>query len=75
MSKFHRKVTWLNPLIVGNINNSLLSNILAILEPVSFDDSTSMRGVTAVAALLLFREDNVSFIVDDQMLALCGDIG
>ncbi len=34
-----------------------------------------MRGITAEAALLFFGENDVSFIVDNQLLAFGGDVG
>lgn len=34
-----------------------------------------MRSVTTEAALIFFREDDVSFVIDNEMLALGGDIG
>lgn len=73
--KLAKKYTWLNPFIINNINDLLLSNVFSILEPVRFHYTTAMRGVTAVTALLFFREDNVSFIVDNQMLTFGSDIG
>lgn len=34
-----------------------------------------MRGITAEAALLFFWEHNISFVIDNEMLAFSSDIG
>ena len=64
----------LTPFIIIRIDDLLSPEVLPTFEPIFLKNTATMLAVAAHAALLSFREDDVSFIVDCYLIAGSVDV-
>lgn len=69
------EVAVLGPFVVVGVDQSLHSHKLGSLKPVFLENTTAVSRITAEAALLPLRIDNIPLVVNCELGAGSGHIG